>query len=101
MAILLWWMLRLMAVASFNKIKRKKIITPTRFELAHLTIVETSAKSEEELTTLESTALDQLGHSVFVMKLGDTPLYYVYIMWHNLHLVYIIFWSCFHGQNST
>lgn len=47
-------------------------MTPTRFELAHLTIVETSAKSEEELTTLESTALDQLGHSVYLLKVENT-----------------------------
>ena len=50
-------------------------MTPTRFELAHLTIVESSAKSEEELTTLESTALDQLGHSVYLLKVENTLVF--------------------------
>ena len=54
---------------------RSKKMTPTRFELAHLTIVETSAKSEEELTTLESTALDQLGHSVYLLKAENTLVF--------------------------
>ena len=44
--------------------QKKKIMTPRRFELLHLTIVETPVRTEEEsLSILESTALDQLGHS--------------------------------------
>ena len=44
--------------------KKKKILTPRRFELLHHTIVENPCLNRRrKVAFLESTALDQLGHS--------------------------------------